>query len=230
MSEQESTESRLKLIQRTRYLVPCSCIICKQRFKDIILGEDHVYKQHKDRKLDNVIDNLEWDIEKDDKHWKIMKEIEVRRDKIIRALYDEDLLISIDIPKIFQIGKENMNLKNIVVGSEKIEKSKKDKLIDRLKNRVSKYKNNLLGENYLIGEDVLKPDNKRKITKIEQGLDEILACQKAFLLLSGSGLKKLLTELEQQVESKAEEEEELPSEEEEPEEETELEEDTELEE
>ncbi len=223
MSEKEKTENRLELIQRGRYLIPCSCTICKEKFKDIIIGEDHVYEKHKNREKDNVIDNLEWDIVNDNKNWTILQEIEEKRNNILRTLNDEDTLIASNIPKTFSIGKENYNLNKIVDGQENIEKNIMDKLIDKLKNRVIKFRDNILGDNYLIGEDVIKDLNKRKITKYEQDLDEILGIQKAYLILTNSGLKKKLDELEQEgdVKTGEEEEEELEDEEEDEEEEEE---------
>lgn len=50
MSKIEDIELRLKLISKSRYLIPCKCVICDKKFEDIIIGGAHVYEKHKDRK------------------------------------------------------------------------------------------------------------------------------------------------------------------------------------
>ncbi|MHA1298907.1 MAG: hypothetical protein ACTSO9_05625 [Candidatus Helarchaeota archaeon] len=223
-------QKRLELIKKMRYLIPCTCKICKKTFSDLILGEEHIYEEHKKREKSNVIENLEWNLEEDNRKWRILKEIDEKRNEILNKLRDdESIILSASVPAIFKIGKEKYNLKNIVDGVEKLEKPLINKIAEKLKNRVTKYKQNLT-DGYLIGDDVVAPINKRKILKLGNVLQNILGLQKAYLLLTNSGLKKKLEQTQKESGLIAEnEEEEIPSEEDLEDEEVELEENEDLE-
>ncbi|MHA1377967.1 MAG: hypothetical protein ACTSRG_06260 [Candidatus Helarchaeota archaeon] len=201
------TEKEIIKIKRTRYLIPCKCKICKKKFKDIILATRHINQTHKERKS-NIIENLEWNLEIDNKNWKILNDIEEKRSKILWDLYDDDTILTAKVPKIIKIGKEEYRLRNLVEGLEKLDKSKLDKVIDNLKRRVTRYMDSLTGEKYFIGDDVILPKSKRAITKIGNELEKILGIKKAYLFLTNSNLKKKLEQSKTVLKPASEKEEE----------------------
>lgn len=75
-------------------------------------------------------------------------------------------------------------------------------------------------DNYIIGDDILNPPNKRKIFELEAEKNNILGLKKAYLLLTDTTLQKKISQVDQ-VTDEYSEEEEIAEEEEEEEEETE---------
>ncbi|MFX1294943.1 MAG: hypothetical protein ACFFD2_08850 [Promethearchaeota archaeon] len=109
-----TSDEILKRIEKDRYLIPCKCLICEEKFKDVILGSHHIFKKHPKRKIKNVIDNLSWDIKADLKKWEILQELKNKKDFIINTLSDETTIFQARIPDVVEIQRKKANISEIM--------------------------------------------------------------------------------------------------------------------
>ena len=72
-----------------------------------MLGQNHIFEIHKDRKERNVIINLTWNVEDDAKKYAILQDLEEKRNLILKYINDENKVQDATIPEEFKIGKSS---------------------------------------------------------------------------------------------------------------------------
>lgn len=114
MSSELNEEEVIKNIEKSRYLIPCTCKICKNSFKDIVIAINHIATEHKKREKMNVIENLSWKIQDDLKKWKLLQELKIKRNMIISKLFDENAINQAKIPDIVEIYRKKADISGIM--------------------------------------------------------------------------------------------------------------------
>ncbi|NVM55205.1 MAG: hypothetical protein HWN66_15980 [Candidatus Helarchaeota archaeon] len=114
MSSELNEEEVIKNIEKSRYLIPCTCKICKNSFKDIVIATNHIATEHKKREKMNVIENLSWKIQDDLKKWKLLQELRIKRNMIISKLFDENAINQAKIPDIVEIYRKKADISGIM--------------------------------------------------------------------------------------------------------------------
>ena len=180
-----SKQEQLKLIEKQRYLIPCQCKICKSRFDDIILCQIHIFEEHPDRKNENIVDNMTWNVEADIRRYKILQELEGLRNRILKKLNDPREISESNIPSSIKIKNKEVNVNsfiNSITNQDKDKKPSKDQIEEMTKSlytSVEKYIERIIKDK--MGREVDKMIKKKKldITTIVDDLPTYLGVKKA---------------------------------------------------
>jgi len=182
-----STQDSINLIEKQRYLIPCKCKICKKGFQDLMIGQRHVYEDHKDREKPNIIDNLIWNVDDDIKKYHILKKLERERNLILKKLIDEKELEGIKIPNSLKIRTKTYELNSFIDSVLDKEKKPDDKTIKEYKKDLDRQFSNYekaikkvsMGKEV---QNVLK-NKKTSIQSLEADVKKYLILKKANSLI-----------------------------------------------
>ena len=181
------SQDSIDLIEKQRYLIPCKCKICKKSFQDLMIGQKHIYEDHKDREKSNIIDNLIWNVDDDIKKYNILKKLEAERNLILKKLTEEKELENIEIPMKLKIKIKEYEIKSFIdslsgKGDKPEEKEIKEyykELEKHLSNYIKAIKKVSMGNEV---DKVLK-NKKPNIKSLEEEIKTYLIIKKALALI-----------------------------------------------
>ncbi|MHA1783776.1 MAG: hypothetical protein ACTSVY_06595 [Candidatus Helarchaeota archaeon] len=178
----------LELIEKQRYLIPCKCRICKKGFQDIMLAQRHVFEEHPDRKKKNIIDNIVWNLEDDMKKYRILQDLEAKRNSILKKLNDDREIEKAIIPPLLKIRKKEYQLKSFIDSkTESRDKKPSDEEITALAKDLNKQLRNFLKniKDVSMGKEIQKLLKKKKTTieSLEEDVNKYLIIKKVLQII-----------------------------------------------